>query len=245
MAGLLRPVQTSAQQHSESPVQRKAPASRGPALLAPEAPDTSHRPRAAPKGTVLTEEGGGTTSGTVWSGSACLGAGWPRPVSSSGCSPSWSAGGPPCGPRAVSQKHPQPAPEGPGSRAAGDTHEPTSHPRATRKRSRLEGLPQAHGFLLPLDSSCACSSTPVTSSLTSSVAPLPEVTFCIVLLSPSPSIVPRQSRLGSLCPPASWGRGETEPQRQQLGAWGPPQPRLYGFQPCRCPYEQHKTGSKR
>lgn len=244
MAGLLHLIQTSSQQHLTSPAQRKALAPRGATLLAPEVPDTSHRACAAPKGSVLTEQGGGTSSGNTWSGSTCPEQRVAKAISCSGCSPSRSAGvAPLCSPKTAWQKHPRTSPRRAKQQSSwgqARANQPChSHTTATPRAGR------AHGFLLPLDSSCACSSTPVTLSLTSSVATLPKVTFCIVLLSPSPGIVPCQSRPGGLCPPASWGRGETEPQQQQPGAQGPLQPCLYGFQPCCCPCQQDKTGSKR
>lgn len=115
------------------------------------------------------------------------------PAPQAGCSPSRAVGGSPRSPKAA------PAPADPDSCGLG----------------RLPPAPQ--GFL-SVDSPCACSSTPVTSSLTSSVASLPKVTFCIVLLAPSQGIVPHEPRAGGLCPPASWGRGKKETQGQQL--WG-------------------------
>lgn len=105
------------------------------------------------------------------------------PAPQAGCSPSRAVGGSPRSPKAA------PAPADPASCGLG-------------------GLPPAPQGFLSVDSPCACSSTPVTSSLTSSVASLPKVTFCIVLLAPSQGIVPHEPRAGGLCPPASWGRGK-------------------------------------
>lgn len=152
---------------------------------APEAPGASPRAHASPKRTVLAEQGGGTTFGTAWSGSTCLEHGQ-SPSSQAGCSPSRAVGGSPCSPKSV------PAPADPAS-------------------CRLGGLPPTPQCFLSVDSPCACSSTPVPSSPTSSVASLPKVTFCIVLLALSRGIVPHEPRAGGPRPPASWGRGKKAP----------------------------------
>lgn len=145
------------------------------------------------------------------------------PAPQAGCSPSRAVGGSPRSPKAA------PAPADPASCGLG----------------RLPPAPQ--GFL-SVDSPCACSSTPVTSSLTSSVASLPKVTFCIVLLAPSQGIVPHEPRAGGLCPPASWGRGKKKrPRDSSCGARGRAgmRPQLTGFRCCRCPSQQDKRGSER
>lgn len=103
-----------------------------------------------------------------------------------GQSPSQAVGGSPRSPKSV------PAPADPASCGLG-------------------GLPPTPQCFLSVDSPCACSSTPVPSSPTSSVASLPKVTFCIVLLALSRGIVPHEPRAGGPRPPASWGRGKKAP----------------------------------
>lgn len=88
----------------------------------------------------------------------------------------------------------------------------TSHPATPWPPERRDGLPQGSCCLwIPL---VLCSSTPVTSSLSSSALSPTQSDILHSAAVPSPATGPRP---GGLCPPASWGRMETESQRQQPG----------------------------
>jgi len=189
VARLLRPVRTPARQRSNRPVPGKAPAPRAPALPAPKCPVPPREPvplrRVEDPAPVPRVRGGGCPS------------------------PLWVQ------PQPVRGVPPSTAPQRPGSRAAGDgagANQPPPSPEERPKAGSASSgsrVPAASGLLLRLQQH------PVTLSLTSSVASLPKVTFLHSAALPVPRHRATPAAARRPCPPASRGRGGTEPQQQQ------------------------------
>lgn len=111
----------------------------------------------------------------------------------------------------------------------------------------LGGLPPTPQCFLSVDSPCACSSTPVTSSLTSSVASLPKVTFLHSAARPVPGDRATRATCWWSLSSSQLGQREKSPRDSSCGAQGRASmwPQLTGFRCCRCPGQQDKKGSER